>query len=231
MDKNILAKIVRWVVIIAIPFVLTLGAVRLLIVWDNPSYPEVEYGRIPPDSFGFTQEQRLELAEATLAYLRRPEPAEEVIFMLEELRLPGTDQPLYIEREIGHMLDVKRVADRLQQVFRILLLVVLAGLAYLFFRPETRPDGARALMCGGLVTVFAVVFVMVFIGIAWSLVFTLFHTLLFPPGTWTFNYSDSLIRLFPEQFWFDFGVLWTATILVMGAILAVIGYFLGKKWA
>ena len=41
--------------------------------------------------------------------------------------------------------------------------------------------------------------------------------------------SDSLIRLFPEQFWFEFGVLWTVGILVQGVILALVGYGL-QRW-
>ncbi|NDJ62146.1 MAG: DUF1461 domain-containing protein, partial [Chloroflexi bacterium] len=37
----------------------------------------------------------------------------------------------------------------------------------------------------------------------WDYFFTLFHNLFFESGTWQFLYSDTLIRLFPEQFWFD----------------------------
>ena len=70
---------------------------------------------------------------------------------------------------------------------------------------------------------------LVLILISWSLVFTQFHELLFPPDTWTFNYSDSLIRLFPEQFWFDFGLIWTGLIFLEGLIVTLIGYFLLRR--
>ncbi len=231
MQNKTLIKIVRWVVVIAIPFLLAVGTVRLLISWNSPSYPAWEYGRIQPDLFGFTLEERLEYANATLAYLRRPETAVDVIYLLEDLRLPGGDMPLYNEAEIGHMLDVKNVADVFQNVMWILLLVVGGGLVFLFWRPQTRLDGAKALWQGGLLTAVVVVAVMVFIGLAWSVAFTLFHNLFFAAGTWTFNYSDSLIRLFPEQFWFDFGLLWTGSILILGLILAVIGYLLKRRLA
>ena len=49
--------------------------------------------------------------------------------------------------------------------------------------------------------------------------------LLFKAGTWTFLYSDTLIRLFPERFWQD-------TFLVVGGLSAVLGlvFFFGIRW-
>ncbi len=231
MPNNTLNIIIRWLVTLAIPFFLTLGTVRLLIAWDSPSYPEFEYGRIAPDLFGFTQEERLALAEATLDYMQRPEQASETIYLLQDLRLPGTDQPLYNPEEIGHMVDVKNVADTFRTVTWVLGLVLLGGLGYLFVRPETRPLGATALFQGGLLTVFFVLGIMLFMLVAWGLAFTVFHNLFFAEGTWTFAYSDSLIRLFPEQFWFDFGILWTSLIMLGGIVTAFAGYLLRRAWA
>jgi integral membrane protein (TIGR01906 family) len=229
MKKDTLAKIIRWLVVIATPLLLTTLTVRVLISWNSPSYPAWEYQRIAPDRFGFTPDERLALAEATLDYLQRPEPASEVIYLLEDLRLPGTDDPVYNPAEIGHMLDVKNVADAFQTGMWVLLVVFVGGLIFLFARKETRPDGAKALLQGGVFTVTAVILIMIFIGIGWGLFFTLFHNIFFDAGTWTFAYSDSLIRLFPEQFWFDFALIWTGSILALGAIIGVIGWFLLKR--
>lgn len=229
--NNTISNVIRWLVVVGTPFLLTVLTVRVLIGWNSPSYPAWEYGRIEPDSYGFTPAERLELAEATLDYLQRPEPASEVIYLLEDLRLPGTDQPLYNQAEIGHMLDVKIVADAFKTAMWVLLVVVAGGLIFLFARPETRYLGAKALFQGGVFTGVAVVVVMVFIGIAWSTFFTLFHDIFFAPGTWTFYYTDSLIRLFPEQFWFDFALLWTGSILLLGGLFVGVGYGLMKRWA
>jgi integral membrane protein (TIGR01906 family) len=229
-QNKTLYSIIRWLVVLAIPFLLTLGTVRLLISWNSPSYPEFEYGRIAPDTFGFTMEERLQLADATLDYLQRPEAAQEAIYLLEELRLPGGDQSLYNEREIGHMLDVKVVADAFKSLLWVLAIIVIGGLILLLLRSDTRSLGAKAIKQGGLLTVIFVVAIMVFMGVAWGLAFTVFHNLFFSSGTWTFSYSDSLIRLFPEQFWFDFAMLWMGLILLESIILALIGYMLGKGW-
>jgi integral membrane protein (TIGR01906 family) len=227
-DKR-LYTIVHWAVAIAMPLFLTIVMMRLVIAWDSPSYPEFEYGRIAPDRFGFTLQERLERAEATLAYLRRPEPADEVIFMLEDLTLPQSTDPLYNPEEIGHMLDVKNVADNFRNLMWFLGIIVVGGLIFLLVRPQTRPEGYKALFQGGRLTAVILLVMGLLVALAWNFVFVQFHEILFPPGTWTFNFSDSLIRLFPEQFWFDFGLLWTGGIFIMGLITMALGYLLLRQ--
>ncbi len=226
MNNKALQTIVRWLVILAMPFFLGLGMIRAIIAWD---YPAFEYPRIASDPFGFTDEQRLELAQGTLRYLQRPEPAAEVINILEELRLPGTDEPLYNEREIGHMIDVKNVADGMKRVMYGAGAIVGIGLALLLAPRAMRHYGWRTLFYAGLATVIALAAIALAILVAWPIFFTQFHELLFPPETWTFAYSDSLIRLFPEQFWFDIGVLVSVGTLVLGAVVAVVGYVMSRR--
>jgi integral membrane protein (TIGR01906 family) len=227
--NNLLTNIIRWLVIIGMPFLLAVFTVRALIGWNSPGYPGFEYPRIAPDAYGFTEQERLDLANATLDYLQRPEPADEVIYLLEDLRLPGTERPLYNPEEIGHMLDVKIIADSFKRVMWVLAVVVIGGLVFLLARSETRQLGTKTIMHSGLFTAAILLVIGILIGVAWNFVFVQFHELLFPPGTWTFAYTDSLIRLFPEQFWFDFGVIWVVGILVQGVILAAIGYFLQRR--
>lgn len=226
MNNKALIIIVRWLVILAMPFFLGMGTIRAIIAWD---YPAFEYQRIPPDMFGFTPEQRLELARGTLAYLQRPEPAQEVIYLLEELRLPGTDRSLYNESEISHMIDVKNVADAMKWVAIVSGAIVIVGLAFLLIPSGTRHFGWRTHMFAGLGTVIVLGVIALAILIAWPLFFVQFHELLFPPGTWTFAYTDSLIRLFPEQFWFDIGVLISGATLVLGILAWVVGYLMSRR--
>lgn len=226
MTNKALLTLIRWLVILSMPFFLGLGMIRAVIAWDYPSF---EYGRIAPDMFGFTPEERLALAHGTLDYLRRPEPAGEVIYLLEDLRLPGTDRPLYNAGEISHMIDVKVVADAMKWVAYGAGAIVIIGLAALLIPAATRPFGWRTLMWGGLATVIALAVIALTILVAWPIFFVQFHELLFPPGSWTFAYSDSLIRLFPEQFWFDFGVLVSVGTLILGIMVALIGWIMARR--
>ncbi|MCB8920541.1 MAG: TIGR01906 family membrane protein [Ardenticatenaceae bacterium] len=228
MENKTIITIIRWLVILAMPFFLGLGGIRAIIAWD---YPAWEYQRIPSDQFGFSDTERLELARATLDYLQRPSPANEVIYLLEDLRLPGTNDPLYNSGEISHMIDVKNVADVFTRVVWLTGVIVLAGLAFLLARPSTRPEGYRAIFGGGLATTAVLLVIGLFILIGWNTFFVQFHELLFPPGTWTFYYTDSLIRLFPEQFWFDVGVLVSGGVFVAGLVVTALGYFLRKMGA
>lgn len=229
MENKTVIVLIRWLVVLAMPFFLGLGGIRLLIAWDWPSYPAWEYGRIPSDIYGFSDADRLALAEANLDYLRRPEPAHEVIYMLEELRLPGTNDPLYNEREIEHMIDVKVVADLFRQVAWVAGVIVLVGLGFLLARPATRPEAYRAIFGGGAATTLVLLAIGLFILIGWEIFFVQFHELLFPPGTWTFAYTDSLIRLFPEQFWFDVGVVISGGVFVAGLLVTALGWVLRKR--
>jgi integral membrane protein (TIGR01906 family) len=223
------ARIVRLLVVLAMPFLLTLGTLRVIVLWEWPSYPRFEYGRIQPDPYGFTADERLDLAEATLGYLRDAAPANEAIGLLEALRLPGSDEQLYNEREIGHMLDVKRLVDLFAGLIWPLAIIVVVGLALLLAKPDRRTEGFRAILNGGVFTTGSLLAFIVLIGLAWNFVFTEFHQILFPAGTWTFYYTDSLIRLFPEQFWFDFGLLWTGSVFLEGLLLAALGYWLRRR--
>ncbi|MEZ4516300.1 MAG: TIGR01906 family membrane protein [Chloroflexota bacterium] len=225
-DNKALISIIRWAVVIAMPFLLGLGVIRLVIAWD---YPAFSYGHIAPDLFGFTPEERLDLAQSTLDYMRRLESPEDVIYILEDLRLPGTDQPLYNESEIDHMLDVKNLTDKILIIVIITGFIVVIGLTALIANPKTRAIGWQTMMQAGLFTLLLIGLIALFIVVAWPIFFETFHELLFPPGTWTFYYTDSLIRLFPEQFWFEFGMITVGTTLFLAVILAALGYVMWKR--
>ncbi|MDV7390484.1 hypothetical protein RZS08_03980, partial [Arthrospira platensis SPKY1] len=82
------------------------------LAWSiSPAYPYQAYHSLSPDAAGWSQEERLDLALLTLAYLQHPEAAETAVRFLEKERLPGTQEPLYNERELAHLVDVKRLTD------------------------------------------------------------------------------------------------------------------------
>ncbi|MFT7585096.1 MAG: integral membrane protein (TIGR01906 family) [Cellvibrionaceae bacterium] len=220
-----LSKIIKWIVILSFPFLLGFGTVRTIIASD---YPAFEYPRIAPDAYGWSAEERLALGNATLDYIQRPEPAEEVIYLLKDMRLPEDQAtPVYNESEIGHMIDVKILFDGIGRVLRGLMVIVPVGLASLFFINKT--EFYETVYKGGWATVILLASIAIFILVGWTVFFTLFHELLFPPGTWTFYYTDSLIRLFPEKFWFDVGAIISIGTLLEGVIVMFIGRYLVRS--
>jgi integral membrane protein (TIGR01906 family) len=236
--NNRTATFIKWLVTLAMPFFLGLGVVTLIVA-NGERYVRYEYGKpnFTPDlhrysaaqqqELGlrpFTPDEREALALVAVNYLQRPEPAEEVIYLLEEQRLPGTGRPFYNEREIGHMLDVKHLTDAIRLLWGLSAALVIGGLLLLVLHAEQRRRAATALLYGGVATTAALLFIALFILLFWDTFFVLFHELLFPPDTWSFNYSDSLIRLFPEMFWFDLGVIVSASALGSGLLVALTGW-------
>jgi integral membrane protein (TIGR01906 family) len=227
---RVLPHVVRWAVILAMPAFLVLTAARLLVAdW----YPRYEYAKpdFPPDRYGMSQTQRLELALVAIAFLNDPRSPEDSIIMLEEQRLPGSNQPLYSTPELDHMIDVKRVMTMLWSVQAVAAAVVIIGLALLIARRSTRLMGYNALYGAGLFTAVLLVGLALFVLLAWNTFFVQFHQIFFTPGTWTFDWSDSLIRLFPEKFWFDAGVIIAVASLVAAVVIAATGYALARWWA
>jgi integral membrane protein (TIGR01906 family) len=232
------ANVLKWFAVIAMPFFLGLGVV-MLVVANGARYVRYEYGKanFPPDleryseaeqrQLGlrpFTAAEREALALVAVDYLNRREPAEEVNYLLEEQRLPDSDRAFYNEAEIGHMIDVKHLTDAIRRLWWATAIVVVGGLLLLGLRRETRRLAATVLLQGGVATTGVLLLIGLFIVLLWDVFFVQFHELLFPPGTWMFSYSDSLIRLFPEMFWFDIGVLISGGALVAGVLAAVAGW-------
>ncbi len=83
-----LSPILAWLITLALPFFLGFMNIRLLI---TPTFLEWEYGKtnFPPDRYGFSQEQRLELATVAIQFLASPERPEEAISMLEAQTAEG----------------------------------------------------------------------------------------------------------------------------------------------
>lgn len=215
-------KILRTFISILIPILLIIGSVRLI---ATSGYLSFEYGKssFPTDPYGFGQSQRFSIASANIEYVRNGLP----IQSLADQRLGNT--PLYNERELKHMQDVQDVFQITWKGWIIgLLMVILAGLG-LLLKKETRPSLPAALKTGGIFTIAIVTVIGLFAILAWQLLFVIFHEVFFAAGTWTFSNTDTLIRLFPEKFWFDAAVTISGLSLVGGLALALIGWLWEKE--
>lgn len=226
-------KVAGWLVTISVPIFLVLMTIRLLI---NPWYPEFEYRTpgFPDDRYGLTFEERLYWSKISMAYLVNDAGIE----YLADLRFTGgqsVPQPscaliddctrVYNDRELEHMVDVKQVVQIALRVMWVSLgVLILLGL--LAWRGGWLASYQQALARGGWLTLFLTAAIILFVLIAFGVIFVWFHEVFFDPGTWTFYYSDTLIRLFPERFWRDTFLIVAGVPALIGGLL---GYFLGRK--
>ncbi|MFZ5855545.1 MAG: TIGR01906 family membrane protein [Chloroflexota bacterium] len=204
------------------PIVLLGIALRLLL---TPLFLQVEYRMpgFPADEYGFTREDRLRWAPFAVDYLTNRED----ISYLADLKFDdGT--PLYNERELSHMDDVKRVTRGALNVFYL----ALAGLALLglwskrpqqwaAFRQGLKRGGGIMVGIAGVIAAVVVVGMFLLPDLFWSF-FSGFHALFFEGDSWLFAYSDTLIRLFPIRFWQD-TFLFAALIAVAGGLGLALG--------
>lgn len=186
---------------LAVPVLLVLFSVRLVM---TPLFLQIEYNRpgFPDDPYGFTRDERLFHARQMLDYLIYNQPVEAI----SELTFPN-GEPLYNPREVRHMEDVQ-VVTRIAYFILFFVSLSAAMMGVYSARQEQRRVAMRiGLMQGAILTLALIGAIVVLAIFAWNLFFNSFHELLFEPGTWRFAFSDTLIRLFPEQFWFDAAIV------------------------
>ena len=203
---------------ITFPFFLIMTSIRVVL---TPIFPEIEY-RIPDfpdDPFGFTFTDRLTWSKVSIDYLVN----DSGIDFLASRKLPsGT--PLFNQRELSHMLDVKNLTQTALKIWLILSILYIA-LFFLAWKVKFLIGFYKSVINGGWLTIGLIILILIGVFVSFETLFTDFHRIFFTGDSWLFYTSDSLIRLFPERLWQDvfFAIGGISVLLSIGAI------FLGRK--
>ncbi len=204
-------RILSLIVTLLIPLALLFLGLRLLL---TPVFLQIEYRMpgFPDDSYGFTLEERLHWSRYAVEYLVNDAGVEYLADLAFE-----DGSPLFNERELSHMLDVKNVV---RPVIGIGYgsWAVLLGLGLWARFGDWWQDYRRGVKRGGWVAVILVIALALFGIIGFMQFFTVFHSLFFEGDSWLFLYSDTLIRLFPIRFWQDC-FLYAGGITLVGGLL------------
>jgi len=183
---------------ILLPFAFIFIGVLFLL---SPLFLKLEYSMpgFPPDSYGFSIDDRLQWASLAQQYLVNDSGIE----FLGNLKFPDGN-PLYNARELSHMSDVKRVAKILMSLGygSWIVLIILTVLSWRGFK-KMNSHLFKGFRLGSWITIGFLVLVAVFAITSFWNFFTIFHELFFKGDSWLFYYSDTLIRLFPIRFWED----------------------------
>ena len=218
MKKNI--RIFSILITIAVLLLLLMTSIRILL---NPFYLDYEYSlnSFPPDEFGFTQADRLHWGKLSLQYLTNNAGPE----FLADLKFDD-GQPIYNERELSHMLDVKNLV---QLMIKILIFVAaFLGISWILaWRMDWQPQFWKAVSLGGWITLGLIGLMLLGTLLDFDALFVGFHHLFFTGDTWLFYTNDTLIRLFPEKLWSD-AFTFMGIFTLVGAIVCT---FLGGRLA
>jgi integral membrane protein (TIGR01906 family) len=213
--KPVAPRVLQVLMAIFLPFLLLIAAVRIV---ATPAFLWLEYFRpgFPGDGYGFSGDDRLTYGSYAVDYLANFAGRR----YLGDLVQPS-GSPLFTEAEVSHMADVKVVV--LLTYAAGLALLVFFFIAYLALRK--RPGAfSRGLFAGAIVTFVLVVGLAVLAVLGWDRFFTDFHRIFFSQGNWTFQLSDTLIRLFPSQFWIDSAIVVGVLTLVVSSLLIIFAW-------
>ena len=213
--NKILSSFLSFITTLLIPIALTLLGIRILL---TPLFPEIEYRtpNFPPDSYGFSQAEQLHWSKIAIEYLVNDAGPE----FLGNLQFDD-GSPLYKDREVSHMLDVKILV---QAVLKIWCAAIGILIAFGVWAKLGKWEQAyhRGLMRGGWLTLILTALLAILASINFWEFFAQFHHLFFEGDTWIFLYSDTLIRLFPMRFWHD-TFLMEGVIVVGGGLALALG--------
>ena len=208
------ATILQVVLAILAPLVILIAVIRMV---ASPVFLWLEYHRpgFPEDLYGMDTEQRMTLGSYGLDYLFNLAPPA----YLGDLRFPNGN-PVFTEAEVGHMVDVKQVmlGTMLGGLIAAVICIVIIAMLYRMRKGAI----ARSLFAGAVWFTTAMVILAIVAALGWEAFFAGFHQLFFADGTWTFATTDTLIRLYPGQFWVDAAVaIAVLTLAIMVVILVV----------
>ncbi len=220
--STVVSTVLSWIAALAVPVALIGLSVRVILL---PIFPQIEYHTpgFPPDDYGFTAQERVHWATVAWNYLVNSSD----ISYLGNLKFPD-GKPLYNERELSHMHDVKGVLTGTFRAWDVSLVILLL-IGLWAWRTGQLRTFRLGLKRGGWLTIAlaAVIGSIVLIGmlmdpdVFWSF-FAWFHSLFFKGNSWIFEYSDTLIRLFPIRFWQD-TFLAAAIIVLAGGLALALG--------
>ncbi|HEY1318551.1 MAG TPA: TIGR01906 family membrane protein [Gaiella sp.] len=203
-------------VAVAVPMILVVNGLRVL---ATDTFVEWELGRdgFPPDLYGFDTAQRTALAKLGL---RSIEPGSDGIVLLERATLPN-GAPAFGERELTHMRDVRTLFGAALRVQLVALLAIVV-LGLLLWRTRFRVAVPAGLLAGSLATLGIAVLAVPVILLGFDGFFVRFHEIFFSGDSWQFSNADTLIRIYPEQFWVDVSRITAAIAVVQAVVLAAL---------
>ncbi len=146
---------------------------------------------------------------------------DDVEYMDVMVTIRNVRRPLYNEREILHMKDVKGLVRGVYRISEAAAgyMLVFALVGFTVQRGAFYPRLLRLLRRGGIVTLAAVVVVGLGAIIGFDRLFLAFHLVSFSNDLWQLDpRTDYLLIMFPQRFFFE-ATMWIAGSVVLSAVL------------
>lgn len=219
--KPVAPRVMQVLLALCFPVILLVLAVRAV---ASPLFLWVEYNRpgFPGDGYGFSTDDRMTYGSYAVDYLSNWAGPR---YLGELVNRNGGK--LFGDGEVSHMADVKLVI--LSAFGAGILLIVLSLIAIMYLRRRSPGGVRRGLFAGSIIALAIILSLGVLAVLGWEQFFAQFHSLFFASGTWTFSLQDTLIRLFPAQFWVDGGIVIAALVLLASLVTLILTWPTRKR--
>jgi integral membrane protein (TIGR01906 family) len=133
--------------------------------------------------------------------------------------------PVFDSAEQGHLRDVRTVLIG----FAALAVVGAVALAVALWTGRGTAQAWRGVGWGARILVVAILAIGIFSVVAFDTAFELFHRLLFPAGSYTFDpATERLVQLFPEVFWYQTAIAIGIVIIVLSVLAMALAWWRGR---
>lgn len=155
-------------------------------------------------------------------------------YLTIEVPINGQPTPLFKERELMHMRDVRELFQKtffVQEIALAFVVLYVAGVVIRYRRGAIHRLARQVLVAGAAITVvLALAAGAMVVGFHW--LFTQFHLISFANDWWMLNpRTDRLIQMFPDGFWFDVAMGVGLLTLAESVLIALLGYVVLRRGA
>jgi integral membrane protein (TIGR01906 family) len=180
----------QWLIVLFLPIFILLTSATF---FAGEKFIRIEYSRPDfPSGERFDNDARYSHAVQTLWFILGRASLDD----LKKLAI-------YNQKEIKHLVDVRKICGWVLAIRWVVSIGLILGLVFLAVNRETRDLAWKALFRGALLSLLFIGASGVFTVFDFGSFFEDFHHLFFEGDSYLFRPSDSLILLYPTQFWFD----------------------------
>jgi len=224
-----LAYILSVICVLCIIFSLAFTAMEVVIFDEARFHRSYEENDLY-DFIGVDEDDLKEITHEMMNYLHGKR--DDLIMFAD---IDGENQQVFEEREILHMVDVKKIflgGIKIRNISAVLAAVLLGVLFAMNKKKAIKPLCASYLWSMGAILALAIV-LGIFMLIDFSAVFLKFHLLFFDNDLWLLDINtDVLIQMLPESFFNDMAlasVKYLSVVILIPAIASAVYLRLGKK--
>ena len=198
--KGIIGGVAGYVASILLILILLLTSIEL--VAFDIGYYKREYAKLGrAEAIGISEEELLESTEELLNYLK---DKRDDLHIVANIR--GEDRPLFNQRELDHMIDVKNLFQMGWQFRNLALIafVLLVALLAFLYRGQSFEKLAKAFVISAISLAALSALLIFLIQGDFTRYWDQFHYIFFTNDLWQLDpRTDILIQMVPEQFFYD----------------------------